>query len=299
MDFSELFKSGSIAAVNATLSGSLTPEQAHNFIDAIKDNSGFMQKVTVEKMGRLTKELDAWDVARGILVRVASGEKPTEAQRAQLNLAGCKLDAKAVQLFARILQDALEDNKHNPKFEEQTFSSFSRAFGNDLVNLGFTGSSDTYDGSFATLNKGWLQIAKDSVDTTKIEYATADSVTSRLTALAKSIHADALSDAVILVSPADYQTYNEELSANAAAGILIEGSAKKILGIPLEVNAFMPEGTYMATPLKNLVMGTVIDIRRNRFYDSEERALKYIFEVYCDYEIVVKKWVSIMTEAVV
>jgi hypothetical protein len=53
----------------------------------------------------------------------------------------------------------------------------------------------------------------------------------------------------------------------------------------------------MATPLKNLVLGTVIDIRRNRWYDNEERALKYVFEVYCDYEIVVKKWVSLLTPA--
>lgn len=293
--FEDLFKSGSISAVNATLSGSLTPEQAHNFIDATKDNSSFLSKVTLEKMGRLQKELDAWDVARGVLVRVPSGDRPTEAQRTKMGLVGCKLEAKAVQLFARVLQDALEDNKSNPKFEEQTFSAFTKAFGNDIVNLGFSGVSDTYDGRFATLNKGWIQIAKESEIATKITYAEADTVTKRLVAVAKSINADALNDSVILISSADYQSYNEELSKNAAVGLIIEGNAKKILGVALEVNPYMQNGVYLATPLKNLVCGTVLDIRRNRWYENEERALKYVFEVFCDYEIVVKKWVTIST----
>jgi hypothetical protein len=297
MNLGEILKSGSMSAINTSLSGTLTPEQSHNFIDVIKDNSAFLPKITVEKMGRLTKELDAWDVARGILVRVPSGERPTEEQRKKLGLVGCKLDAKAVQLFARILQDALEDNKSNPKFEEQTFESFSKAFGNDLVYLGFVGNSDTYDGTFETLNKGWIEIAKESSETTKATYAATESITGRLTAIAKSIHPDVLNDSVILISAADYQRYNEELSAKAAANILIEGSAKKVLGVPLEIQPFMPNGVYMATPLKNLVLGTVIDIRRNRWYDNEERALKYVFEVYCDYEIVVKKWVSLLTPA--
>ena len=292
----EIFK-GSMTALNSTLSGSLTPEQAHNFINVIKESNGFLQKITTEKMGRLTKELDAWDVARGILVRVPSGEKPSEAQRAQLSLVGCKLDAKPVQLFARILQDALEDNKSNPSFEKDTFESFTKAFGNELAYLGFVGTSDTYNNTFATLNKGWLQIAKDSSATTKITYAAPDKVSDRLAALVASIPADVFSEAVILISPADLQKYNKELSANAAANILINGDAKKILGVPLEVQPLMPAGTYMATPLKNLVLGTVIDIRMNRWYDAEERALKYVFEVYAGYEIVVKKWVSLMNVA--
>ena len=76
---------GSMNATSVTLSGSLTPEQAHNFVDVIKQNNGFLQKIHTEKMGRLTKELDTWDVAKGILVRVASGDKPSETQRAALS----------------------------------------------------------------------------------------------------------------------------------------------------------------------------------------------------------------------
>lgn len=287
----------SFAATDTTLSGSLTPEQAHNFVQVVKDNSDFLNKINVVKMGRLTKEVDAWDVAKGILVRVPSGQKPNEDQRKKLGLVGCKLDAKSVQLFARILQDALEENKHNPSFESETFEVFSKAFGNDLALLGFVGKSDTYANSFETLHKGWLQIAKDSSEAVKVTYTESQSVSDRLKALVKSIAADAKANSVILINPNDVSTYNEELSKLNSPTHLIEAGAKKILGVPFLESPLMPEGEYLATPLKNLLLGIVLDIRRNRWYDAEERALKYVFDVFVDYEIAIKKWVSIMTKA--
>ncbi|MDY6120425.1 MAG: P2 family phage major capsid protein [Campylobacter sputorum] len=286
----------SMGAIDTTLSGSLTPEQAHNFIDVVKDNSGFLQKINVVKMGRLTKEVDAWDVAKGVLVRVPSGEKPTEEQRKKLGLIGTKLDAKSVQLFARILQDALEENKHNPKFEEETFNVFSKAFGSDLALLGFVGNSDTYANTFETLHKGWLQVAKDASESTKITYAKAtESMSNRLKTLVKSINPDIKSDCVILINPADVADYNEELSKLNSPTHLIEAGAKKILGVPFEETNLIPKGEYLATPLKNLLLGMVLDIRRNRWYDAEERALKYVFDVFVDYEIAIKKWVTYMS----
>ncbi|MCI6989408.1 MAG: P2 family phage major capsid protein [Campylobacter sp.] len=293
---SEILKA-SMGATDTTLSGTLTPEQAHNFIDVVKDNSSFLQKINLVKMGRLTKEIDAWDVAKGILVRVPSGDKPTEEQRKKLGLVGTKLDAKSVQLFARILQDALEENKHNPKFEEETFNTFSKAFGNDLALLGFVGNSDTYANTFETLHKGWLQIAKDSSETTKVTYAESETISDRLKALVKAVPEDAKSDTVILINPADVSDYNEELSKLNAPSYLIEAGANKILGVPLEETSLIPKGSYMATPLKNLLLGVVLDIRRNRWYDAEERALKYVFDVFCDYEIAIKKWVCLMQKA--
>ncbi|WP_141091302.1 P2 family phage major capsid protein [Campylobacter concisus] len=257
---------GSMNATNVTLSGSLTPEQSHNFIDVIKQNNGFLQKIHTEKMGRLTKELDAWDVAKGILVRVASGEKSNDSQRSALSKVGAKLDAKSVQLFARILQDALEDNKSNPNFEKETFDAFAKAFGNDLALLGFTGESDTYDGTFKTLHKGWLQVVKDSSDAVKLTYTATEKVSNRLSALNLPLH-------------------------------LVQGGANQILGIPFEITPLMPKGVYLATTLKNLVLGVVLDIRSNHWYDAEERALKYVFDVFTDYEVVVKKWASLMSKA--
>lgn len=285
----------SMSATDTTLSESLTPTQAHNFIKVVQDNSTFLQKINVVKMGRLNKEVDAWDVAKGILVRVPSGEKPNEEQRKKLGLIGAKLEAKNVQLFGRILQDALEENKENAKFEEETFSVFSKAFGNDLALLGFVGKSDTYANSFETLHKGWLQIAKNSKDAQKLTYAKNENIATRLTKLVKSINSDIKNDCVILINPADVMEYNEELAKLNSPTHLIESGASKILGVKFEETSLMPKGEYLATPLKNLLLGMVLDIRRNRWYDAEERALKYVFDVAIDYEIAVKKWVSLLS----
>ncbi len=288
-----ILKAGSIAAADVTLSGELTPEASHAFVDVIKDNSKFLKKITIKKMKKLTATIDAWDVARGILVRVPSGEKPTEEQRKKLGLVGCKLEGKDVQLFARILQDALNDNKDNPNFEKETFENFAKAFGNDLALLGFIGEKDDYaDKEFKNLNKGWLTIAKESDDAKKLKHAKNSKMIDRLKAVANNIHPDVANDAVILISPNDYRKYNTEVSDLNAANVLINGDAKKFLGVPLEVEPLMKDGELMATPLSNLVLGVGIEIRRNRFYDNEERALKYIFDTFCDYEIVVKKWVT-------
>jgi phage capsid family len=185
----------------------------------------------------------------------------------------------------------------NPNFEKETFDAFAKAFGNDLALLGFTGESDTYDGTFKKLHKGWLQVVKDSSDAVKLTYTATEKVSNRLSALAGSIDPDIVSEARILINPSDVQEYNKELSALNSPLHLVQGGANQILGIPFEITPLMPKGVYLATPLKNLVLGVVLDIRRNRWYDAEERALKYVFDVFTDYEVVVKKWASLMSKA--
>jgi hypothetical protein len=296
--FSEIIKAaGNMGAADFTLSGNLTPEASHTLIDAIVDSSAFLKKVETVKTNSLQRDLTAIDLANNILVQLAEGTRPTEAQRQKATAIGATLSLKPAQLFGFIGRSALEDNQHNPRFEEQTFNAFAKSFGNNLTNLGFVGTTDVYDASFTTLNKGWVEIAKTDANTVKGTYVASDTVTERLTALAESINPDALADSAILISPADYQAYNKELSALNAPSYLIEGNAPRILGAPLEVNKFMPQGVYIATPLKNLVLGVGLGIQRERFYDPEERGLKYVFSVYQDYEILIKKWVSVLTLA--
>ena len=297
--FSEIIKAaGSMSATDFSLRGTLTPEQSHTLIDAIVDSSAFLQKVQNVKTKSLQKDLTAIDLANNILVQVAEGAKPTDAQKQKAALLGCTLNLKPAQLFAFIGDSALEDNAHNPRFESETFNAFAKSFGNNLTNLGFVGTTDVYAGAtgFATLNKGWIEIAKTDAGTIKGTYDPDDKIIDRLTALAESLDPDAVADASILISPADYQLYNRELSALNAPTYLIENNAPRILGIPLEVNKFMPAGVYVATPLKNLVLGVGLGIKRAREYDAEARGLRYIFSVYQDYEILIKKWVSVLVE---
>ncbi|MDR2152772.1 MAG: phage major capsid protein, P2 family [Helicobacteraceae bacterium] len=298
-EFDEIIKAaGNMSAADFGLRGTLTPEQSHTLIDAIVDSSAFLQKVQTVKTRSLQKDLTAIDLANNILIQLAEGTRPTDTQRQKASVIGCTLNLKPAQLFGFIGNSALEDNAHNPRFQSDTFNAFAKSFANNLTNLGFVGTTDTYNAAtgFTTLNEGWVSIAKTHASTIKGTYDPADNIIDRLTALAESLDPDAVADASILLSPADYQLYNRELSALNAPTYLIENNAPRILGIPLEVNKFMPTGVYLATPLKNLVLGVGLGVQRDREYSAEERGLKYIFSVYQDYEILIKKWVSVLTE---
>jgi hypothetical protein len=298
-NFNEIIKAaGNMSATDFNLRGTLTPEAAHALIDAIVDSSAFLKKVQTVKTRSLQKDLTAIDLANNILVQIAEGLEPTDAQKQKAALLGATLNLKPAQLFGFIGDSALEDNAHNPRFEEETFNAFAKAFANNLTNLGFVGTTDVYASGtgFTTLNKGWIAIAKTAAGTVKGTYDPANTVIDRLTALAESVNPDAASEASILISPADYQLYNRELSSLNAPTYLIEGNAPRILGMPLEVNKFMPAGVYVATPLKNLVLGVGLGIRRTREYRPAKRGLEYIFSVYQDYEILIQKWVSVLVE---
>jgi hypothetical protein len=289
---------GNMSAADFSLRGTLTPEQSHTLIDAVADSSDFLKKVQTVKTQSLQKDLTAIDLSNNILIQIAEGLEPTDAQKQKAAMIGCTLNLKPAQLFGFIGDSALEDNRHNPKFEQETFNAFAKSFGNNLTNLGFVGTTDAYASGtgFTTLNKGWIEIAKSDAATVKGTYEAGDSISDRLVALAESINPDAAADSVILIAPSDYQLYNRELAALNAPYYLIEGNAPRILGIPLEINKFMPAGVYMATPLKNLVLGAGLNVKRSREYHAAKRGLEYVFSIYQDYEILIKKWVSILEE---
>lgn len=137
--------------------GNLAPEQSRKIINTIIEKNEFLSKITVDKTKKLQKSFDVWGLASGILVRVAPGKAPTEQQREKIGVKSVTLDNKVVQLFAKVAQDALEDNPDNPNFENEMYESFAKAFSNDLQNLGIVGEKDDYSGDeFKNLNKGWF-----------------------------------------------------------------------------------------------------------------------------------------------
>ena len=59
----------------------------------------------------------------------------------------------------------------------------------------------------------------------------------------------------------------------------------------------MPQGTYLGTPLQNMVMGISKNIQRDRWWDPDRSAMRYRFIVNPDYEFDVHKYVTLVTEA--
>lgn len=294
----ELLKAtGTINAVDMYSTSTLRPEVSNKIIKTIIDKSDFLSKVTLDKTKKLSKSFDTWNLASGILVRVNSGDKPTNAQRQKIGVSSVLIENKVVQLFAKITQDTLEDNAENPDFENETFDSFATAFSNDLQNLGMIGSKDDYaESKFENLNKGWFTLAKESTKTKKLEHKAASKITDRLIAMVENANEDVLNQSVIIVSKKDLIAYNKEIGGkNGGLSILLNKGADNILGVPLIGASFVKSGEYMLTPLKNLIFSIGLDIRRQRWYDNEESSLKYKFEVFCDYQIGVPEWVVLST----
>jgi hypothetical protein len=275
------------------LSGNLTPAQAKIMIDTIKDSSEFLKKVQTVPMLKLETEVDAYDIAEGILIRVAEGDEPTAEQLATIKNIGCKLQALPVQLFANVTKSSIENNAFNTTFDQDVFKKFMRRFSNELVYLGFAGVG-AEGTTFKELNNGWLDIIRTSEDTNKATYSEDATVSERLTALVENVHEDVIGEASIVINPKDYQKYLLEIAKDTAtASILLNATAKSFLGYPIEVQNKIPSGTYIATPLKNLVFGMCQDIFRAREWNNRKRIVEYTFDVSCDYEVVVKKWATI------
>jgi len=293
------FAKGLITPESLTVSGSLTPKQSKTIVSAIKKNNKFLSKVNYVTMNSLQRFVDAYDIAEGVLVRVAEGTEPTDEQKQAYANLGCTLNALKVQLFADVTRSALEDNADNPKLENFLFDGFTTRFGNELVKLGFEGVGDT-GADFAHLNTGWLQVATDSADVPKDTYtAETEGQVDRLTKLVAKLDADAKGPSTsLLMSWADWEAYILELGGdNQAAMIIAEGKTKTFMGYPVEVSKYMPAGTYFATPLNNLAFGISTAVYRGREWNARKRCLEYTFDLGCDYEIVIKKWAALVTEA--
>lgn len=297
LTLNNILKSG-LTAKNATLSGTLTPAQGKIFTMAIVASSALLGKVTTDITGKLTKERSGWDAAKGMLTRHKSGTKAPETNEKKLGKIGCKLDmTRGVELNAKILDEAIEDNKDNANFEQEQFDIFATIFSNDLLYLGIVGEADSDDhaADFEDLAKGWITVASESQTTNKATTSNS-SILYRLKHLVKNAHEDVLGTAAILMNAKDYMDYQFEIAElYKDLATLLNADKKTFMQLPIEVNASIPSGVYLLTPLKNMVLGLSSIVKRNRWYDNDESALKYKFVVYPDYEFDIHKYVTYMT----
>lgn len=298
MKLNDIAKSGSISPTDVVLGGELTPAQGRTFVNAIIKSDALLSKVTTDVTGKLKKVRSGLDIAKGMLTRHVSGTKAPEANLKKLGLVGCTLDmTNGVELNAKINDDTLEDNKHNTSFEKEQFSAFNVAFSNDLLHLGIVGTDDNtaIDATFIELAKGWIQIAKESGTVNKAASSN-DGILMRLKHLVKNAHDDVKGNAVILMSSSDYMDYQFEIAEKYKdLATLLSADKRSFMQMPIETRPDIANGEYVLTPLKNMIFGISSKVKRNRWYDNDESALKYKFVVYPDYEFDIHKYVTYMT----
>mgnify|MGYP000968209140 CR=1 FL=1 len=137
-------KTGDFAPELVNVGGTLRPQESDKFIDLAVKGNPILSRVTVDRSQRLTKDVNVFDLLRGVLQRVPQGSKPTD--YANFANIGKKLEMKDAQLFSRIPFDFLRDNQHRPGLENIISGQLGDAYGRDVVLLAFAGNVDDYAG---------------------------------------------------------------------------------------------------------------------------------------------------------
>jgi len=293
------FAKSAISPADLAVSGDISASRASQFIDLIEKENSFLSKTTVIPMESLKSEYDVWDMANGVLVRVAEGSEPTATQKKNIENNGRVLDAKPMQLFADVLRATIINNQNRPNLTSWLDQKFATKFGNELVYLGFTGENDTYSpANFKNLNKGWITLAKEVSGVNKSTYAADDAMVKRLEALVDNADDNMGDDAKILIHRKDFLKYCIEIGTSTnTASLITQAAAEGFGGYGFEITNNMPSGSYMLTPTKNLVTGIAQKIYRSREWHSRKRAIEYTFDIYADYDIAVPKLVSFVSQA--
>lgn len=293
------FAKGVIAPEDIAVNGVLTPSQSSKFVDLIQNANEFLKEITVQPMDKLKTNYDVWDIARGILVRVPEGSKPTSRQLKKIKNSGRMLVAQPMQLFATLTKSSILNNRHKPNFAGWLEKKYSTAMANDMAYLGFVGKEDDYSNdNFENLNKGWIQVAKDDTDTKKVTYAESDTIKDRLDKLVEKADDTMPDNAKIMIHRKDFLKYCSEIGTSTnTSDLIITAAAKGHSGYEFKITNDMPRGEYMLTPLKNLVFGIVAEVGKSREWNGQERAINYTFDVNVDYDIAVPAYVTIATQA--
>jgi hypothetical protein len=273
---------GRIGPEALNITGELTPEQANQIISLVVAST-FLSKVNTVRMMRLTRHVNAMDVASRQLKRIAQGSEPAEGDLTKLLGAGAELMALPVQLFADVTLDFIRD----------------------ILDLAFNGEKDDNSDGFLTLNKGWVQLAKEGreagendddpkrVRGTDIDPAT-DGWKETLAAVMNAGDERFRRNSVFTMNLADADDYARELGAHVTGTPLTaESPLRRFEGYAIEAEPEMPRGHVFFTPLKNLAFGLHSNIRRDRAYHARKRALEYTFDTACDFEIVVGRAMSV------
>ncbi|MCP4702711.1 MAG: hypothetical protein GY862_38505, partial [Gammaproteobacteria bacterium] len=125
-------------------------------------------------MNATTAEIDVIEIEGRQAVRVPEGKEPEEDEKVSLDQLGSMLTALALQFFPQFKLSFLRDNAWRPNITSMLESLMFKVFQNDIVELGFHGVADDYTGAtrgdkWLRLNKGWIQLSKESDSTHKLD----------------------------------------------------------------------------------------------------------------------------------
>jgi hypothetical protein len=284
----EDIQKGIITPQEVSYSGNLTPKVSRNMLNAIIKNQPFLSTINSGIIGKLTQDLWVYNSSGRVIVRHKSGISPTEDQYKKLSKHVCNINASnGVSLNVKIGDDTLEEAQDNPNFIAEQTKEWNTLFGNDLEDLAFNGIADNtaQDAPFEELAVGFLHLAKNKTGTLK-ETTTATTVIDKLKYVVSKIPKSLKGRVPIILSPADLEAYNIEFADGLKnANAMLSADNKTFLGYKLIANDFMPIGTFLVTPLQNLIFRVSSQVKKQSWYENKESALHFKYVLFPDFEI--------------
>ena len=291
----EFRKTGEFSPELVNVGGTLRPQETEKFIDLVVKSSPILSRVTVDRSQKLTKDVNVWELLRGVLQRVPQGTEPTEYTK--FGNVGKKLEMKDAQLFARIPFDFLRDNQHRPGLENMVSGRLATRYGEDVVLLAFTGTADDFAGrAFEKLNKVWPQLLKDASGSHKADVSdhtggapAAVNWEGLFSAMVEQLPDIYKGDkTVFLMSRADAELYQRQIGQMVGGlGHLLAKQDLTYLGYEIVPLNEMPRGHVIFTPLPNLVYGVNTSMERYREVSGEKRCINYTFDSSFDFQVAV------------
>lgn len=271
-----------------TVGGALRPEIAAKIISLVFADP-FLTKVKTIRMSRLTRDIDVMDIPGRQLKRIAEGAEPADADTVGATEHGRQLFALPVQLFPTITLSFLRDNADNPNLIKEVEASLNTALSGDLVDLAFNGVADDNSNGFLTLNKGWVQIAKDDAGTVKVDIdPETDGWAGALDALLAACDERFRNNSVFVMSAKDFDLYATQVGFHVTGTPLIADSPLyRFKGVPIHTVQNMPSGHAFFTPLQNFAFGLHTQMERTKAFHARKRVLEYTFDMACDFEFAV------------
>lgn len=281
---------GVITPESVSIGGTLDAKISSKFIDRVKDESDFLKGIHWEKTSKIKETFKAFDIADESLVRTAEGTAPTDGQYAALDRAEIAFDNKKILLLGKILESTIDDNQDTPDFQQKVEAQYQKKMANEIQLLGFIGTADDYAASaFAALNKGWLQVAKETAPALQ-QKDTAGSVGNQTAIMDAMIAAmpakhKKMGVTTFWLSPADWEDFCTEIGlvGGALAMFLVDGKVPTYKGYPVKPINQMPVGAYLFCEQENFWMTFLTQIKVKFIPKPEASCVLVHHEVYNDY----------------
>ncbi len=293
----QVHKSSRMPIYKAIMTGSdwrdtkiLTVQEADGFQSLVVDLSTFLKQIRTVRPKGIEYTVYLADSTAHALTRTPDGEEPNTT--ATVTKMVRRLELRPVRLPAIIGFSFIEE--HGSQAEKEIAKLLAQKFANELTELGFVGTTDTYDGTnFNTLAKGWIAIAQDTTgrpDIHRVDFSTLTTWRDKLDAVINAMPSRWYNPSknVIIMNPTDYREFADEIgSMTGGLPYLLNPNGLKWKGHNIITVEYMPAGKVLFTRLDNIVFGMSKNIQRSREVNHFRQAVFYNIRTYIDYEFIV------------